>query len=239
MRTPETRSRPHRLPLALNHGIFCPVGRATNAWSPRVYPIQSVPCRTQCVDRVPIQALGGTGDTAVSGQVTALSLDPALLLRPALEPAAIARAVNADNAAAAATRLAFIGRSVCRPGRRLGQIRSARAPLHRFPYGGSVALAAIEGPRDGLAGVERGHRRLHRRPRRSRSTAAPSAACARAGPRSRVAGRARRRRSPRARATSPPRGRDAEPRQRRSDDCDATQPQLSSASPGRASLAST
>ena len=130
MRTPETRSRPHRLPLALNHGIFCPVGRATNAWSPRVYPIQSVPCRTQCVDRVPIQALGGTGDTAVSGQVKALSLDPALLLRPALEPAAIARAVNADNAAATATRLAFIGRSVCRPGRRLGQIRSARAPLH-------------------------------------------------------------------------------------------------------------
>lgn len=108
MRDPETRSRPHRLPLSLNHPIFWPFGRATNACSARVYPIQSVPCRSQCVESVPIQALGGVGDTADSRQSTALPFVPALLLSSALELAVIASAVETASAVAVTTRFAVI-----------------------------------------------------------------------------------------------------------------------------------
>lgn len=112
MRDPEKGSRPHRLPFSLNHPIFWPFGRATNASSARVCPIQSVPCRSQWVESVPIEALGGVGDTADSRQPTALPIVPALLLSSALELAVNAGAVETASAMTMATRLAVIGRQV-------------------------------------------------------------------------------------------------------------------------------
>src|ERR1044072_642610 len=76
MRLPVTGRGPHRAPPVRYQGIFWPSGLATNAWSPRVYPIQSVSLRSQWVESVPIQAFGGLAETGVSTQGAAVAEPP-------------------------------------------------------------------------------------------------------------------------------------------------------------------